>query len=875
MRWPRIFRRRAQDEDLARELEAHLQHETDEYLARGFTAEEAHRRARIRLGSETRIREEIWRWNSWGLLESLLRDVWQAMRRLRRSPGFAITAMAVIAVGIGANAALFTVVRSVLLRPLPFPEPDRLVMLYERSVDPKYPFNVVAPGVFSQWQKLSRSFDRMAILGSGSYNLSGGNGQLPEKIEATACSAGFFAVLGVRAAYGRVLEASDDDPRAEATVVLSWGLWKRGFGGDRSVVGSKVLLDGLPYTIVGIAPRWFAYPDMQTQAWTPIYHELPPSAMSELSNHQFNVVARLKPGTSAAQARAEIDTITRRLREQNPDHPAISRGANIRRLLDDMVQDYKTPLYVLLGATNCLLLIVCINVANLLIARTATRRREFAVRVALGGTRWRLIREQFSEILLLAVAGGGVGLLLAALGVQWLMQVRQDIAREESIHMDWIVVVATMGVTFLSALLAGILPAVSVGGEATVSGLQEGSRSISGGGPVRTRARRVLLSAEVCLTVVLLVCAGLLLRSYEKLRTAELGCTRNNVLTMRLSLPKATYPDGEHRTAFVDQLLSQVRALPGVQAAGMTTAVPGQGYTSDNCFDIPGHPPLPRGAMNCALERSVDPGYFDAIQIPQLKGRSFTAQEGLRPADAVIVSREFVKKYFPGEYPIGRHLELKADRQRTVEIVGVVGDTRYVIAEPAQPMIYLPLSLGFRRNVVLVIRSREDVSGLAVPVQKVIQSLDRDLPVAYVLTMDELIGASTIEASFTSTLILAFALISLLLAGVGLYGVLSYLVTQRVKEIGVRIALGAKREQVLRLMLLDGLKPAWIGLAFGLFGGAAASQLIRSMLYGVSPLDPTVFVGITVAVVFFSAFSCFVPAWRAARIDAMSALRTD
>jgi putative ABC transport system permease protein len=377
------------------------------------------------------------------------------------------------------------------------------------------------------------------------------------------------------------------------------------------------------------------------------------------------------------------------------------------------------------------------------------------------------------------------------------------------------------------------------------------------------------------LTVVLLIAAGLLLRSYEKLRSADLGCTTKNVLTMRLSLPKATYPDAEHRTAFNEELLARVRALRGVQAAGMTTAVPGQGYTSDNCFGIPGHPPPPQGEAQCALERSVDPGYFDAIQIPLLRGRFFTAQEGLRPADSVIVSQAFVKQYFPGEDPIGRQLELNPDRQRTMEIVGVVGDTRYVISEPPQPMIYLPLSLGFRRSTVLVIRSGQDVSALALAVQRTIQSLDRDLPVASVLTMDQLIGASTIEASFTSTLIVAFALIALLLAAVGLYGVLSYLSTLRVKEIGVRIAIGAKRQQVLQLMLFDGLKPAAIGIGFGLMGGVLAARLIRTMLYGVGALDPLAFAAAIGAVGLFSVCSCLVPAWRASRIDPMDALRSE
>jgi predicted permease len=874
MKLRRFFCRRAYDRELAQELEVHLQHEVDDAVAGGMNKDEALRRARIKLGSESRIRDEVWEWNSLAFFETLLGDLRHAARTLTRSPGFAILTIAVMALGIGANAALFTVVRSVLLKPLPFRDPDRLVMLYERSVDPRFAFNVVAPGMFSEWRKQAQSFTQMALFGSGSYNLSGGQGQLPEKIESTRCSADFFSVLGVAAAYGRMFYAKDDRPQSDATVVLSWGLWKRRFGGDPSVVGTNVLMDGIPYAILGIAPSWFAYPDIETEAWTPIYHEVPPSAMTDLDNHEFNAIARLKPGVGLAQARSEIDTITHRMHEQNPDKPTISLGANIRLLLDDMVQDFKTPLYVLLAATGCLLLIVCTNVANLLIARAAARRREMAVRVALGGTRWRLIREQLSNVLVLAGIGGILGLILASVGVEWLLRVRHDIAREEAIGMDWVVIAATMGVTFASALLAGILPALPAGARRSMEALQESSRSFSAG-QARTQLRRILLSAEVCLTVVLLIAAGLLLRSYQKLRSSDPGCATENVLTMRLSLPKATYPEPAHRTAFFAQLVARVRALPGVEAAGMTTAVPGQGYTSDNCFDIREHPPLPKGELQCALERSVTPGYFEALQIRLLRGRTFDRREELVPADSVIVSESFAKKYLPGEDPIGRHIEANVDKERSLEIVGVVGDTRYLISQPAQPMIYVPLSLGFRRNTVLVVRSSQNVSGLALPVQQVIQSLDRDLPVAYVLTMDQLIGASTVEAHFTSTLIVAFAALSLSLAAVGLYGVLSYLVTQRRNEIGVRMALGAQRKQVLALVLGDGLKPAWIGLTLGLLGGTVAARLIRSMLYGVHPLDAVVFLVVSVVLMVCCGVSCLIPAWQASRVDPMGALRVE
>jgi len=878
MRFLRFLRRRDLDNKLQQELDAHLQHEIDDYIAQGLSPQEATRRAHVHLGSTALIREDIWKGNSLRWLEGTLRDLLYAARTLSRTPAFTIMALLVMALGIGANSALFTVVHSVLLKPLPFPDPNRLVMLYERSTDGNYPFNVIAPGVYAEWQQHARNFERMAIFGSNSYNLADDSGQWPEKIESARVSAEFFPILGVAPAYGRVFDASDDQPRAEAAVVLSWGLWKRRFGGEPSVIGSKILLDGKPYTVLGIMPTWFAYPDRQTQVWTAFHHEIPPQDLVALDNHSFSAIARLQPGVSMPQALSEIDVISQRLRQQYlASQPAISLGANMRFLLDDMVQDFKTPLYVLLAATGCVLLIACLNVANLLIARAASRRKEVAIRAALGGSRWRLIREQLTETMLLAAAGGSLGLVLAYFAVQWLLRVRQDIAREETIRMDGVAVAFTLGITLLSALLAGLIPALSSSGKGTLQALQEASRSHTGGRG-RTQLRKLLLALEVALTVVLLIASGLLLKSYQKLRSSDMGCASDNVLTMRLSLPEAHYGEPGQRAAFFEQLLTRLRALPGVSAAALVNVVPGQGYGGDNIVTIPEHPPLPRGELQIARRRFCDPGYFAAIEIPIVHGRTFSDQERLDGADKVIITQLAAGEFFPGEDPLGKHLVVDLGlngKARPFESVGIVGDTRYLISMPPQPTMYFPFSSGLSARAVMVVRSQHDVTSLAIPVQQVVQSLDKGLPVAYVLTLEQLLGASTIEASFTSTLILAFAILSLLLASVGLYGVLSCLVEQRTGEIGVRIALGAQRKQVLQLMLADGLRPAMVGLGLGLLAGAAAAQLIRSMLYGVRPVDAAIFVAVAVVLLLVAAFSCLAPAWRAASLDPMRALRVE
>lgn len=870
-----LFRKPQRDAEFNAELESHLQLHIEDNLRAGMTPEAARRGALLKLGGVEHTKENYRDRRGLPVLDALLHDLRLGFRTLLKNPGSTGAVVIALALGIGASTAMFTVVRSVLLKPLPFKAPNRLIRLYEHTTDDKFAYNDVAAGVFAAWKKQNHSFSDLAIYSVGAeYNLSGTSGQLPEKVRAAECSWNLFPTLGVEPALGRTFIASEDQPSANGTVVLSWSLWKRRYGGDSSILNQTIRLNAKGYTVIGVMPSWFTFPEQRVQLWTPVYHEESPKDMEVLDSHDFGAVGRLNPGVAEAQATAELSVIVRQLHDQDLNNPFISKAANSRPLLDDMVGDIKTSLYVLLVATLGVLLIACLNVASLLVARGTGRRKEQAIRSALGGSRWRLLSRHLVESFLLSAAGGTLGLVIAYAAVQWFVGTRQDISRVEAIHPDAVVVLFVISLIFFCALLAGIASSVSIKGEQVLSALQESSRSHSAG-LERVRLRKWLLSLEVGLTVMLLIGAGLLLKSYSQLRSSNLGCITDNVLTMHFGLPERQYAQGAQRVGFFEALLERVRALPGAQAAGLVRGVPGQGYFGDSGFAVAEHPPLPQGQMQFAMVRWADPGYFAVLGIPFLRGQTFDEKARLDGPLEVIISDSFARQYFAGEDPIGKHLLTMG--RRPFQVVGIVGDTRFVVAKPPQPMMYFPIytSLygGVPSDATLVVRSTRDVTSLALPIQGAVQQLDPELAISDVLTVDQVIGKSTLDTSVDATLLLAFALLSLLLASVGLFGVLSYIVAQRTAEIGIRLALGAQRGELLRLTLVDGLKPAAGGLLLGLAGAMAAARTIRSLLYGVQPLDASVFVAVAVTLLAVASIACLLPAWRASRVDPIAALR--
>ena len=872
-----LFHRNRLEADLDEELRDHIDRQIEDNLARGMGAGEARLAALRAFGNPVALREQTHNTWSWSGVELLLNDVRLSARTLLRTPGFASIAILVIALGVGANIALFAIVRSVLLNPLSYADSEHLVRLYENiSVGGlNAPYGASAAGMYAEWKEHNQTLADMAIAGSTDYNLSSA-GEPPEVVHAGNFSWNMLSLLGVRPALGRSFTADDDKPSADPTVLLSWGLWKRRFGGESAILNKTILLDAVPHSVIGVMPAWFSLSGSRTiQLWTPIYQAKRPALMKMLDEHEFYAIGRLKPGITQPQAVADLTLITRRIHDEHLDQGFIAFAANGRPLLDAMVGRVKTPLYALLAATGCVLLIACLNVANLLVARAAARRKEQAIRTALGGSRLRLLRQHLMESLLICVVGGALGFFLAVGVLHWFVAVRHDVPRADSIAVDRVVAAFSLGLVILCAAFAGTISSLSMRGDRALQALRESSRGQSAG-VARTRLRSVLLSLEVGLTVVLLVGAGLLLKSYAQLRSTDLGCLTDNVLKMDLSLPNAIYKEPALVSNFLTSFIDRVRNFPGIQAAGLIyPAVPGDGPASDDGFVIVEHPPLPLGKTNIANNRWCDNGYFATLGIPVHKGRRFSSNQRPGHSTEIIVSDSFARQFFPGEDPIGKHLT--TFNQTGSEIVGIVGDTRTDPGEPPHPMMYFPIlaDSAIIHSASLVLRSGSDVTQFAIPVQRLLATMNRNLAASDVLTMDEVLGRNTLEASFDATLLLVFAALSLLLAAVGLFGVLSYIVAQRTTEIGIRIALGAKRAQILRLTLVDGLRPALFGLLLGLAASAGSVKLIESMLFGTRPFDPIVFAVVSATLLAVAALACAMPAWRASRLDPMQALRTE
>ncbi|MBB6145293.1 putative ABC transport system permease protein [Silvibacterium bohemicum] len=803
----------------------------------------------------------------------------QTLRNLARTSGFSLTVVLVMALGVGATAALFTVVNSVLLKPLPLPDSDRLVRAWEATSAPGHIHVQVAGGTWGVWREQNHSFEQMAIANEWRFNMAGERGQLPEHLVVEFSTWQALPLLGVQPTLGRLFTSADDVYGANKTVILSWSFWKRRFAGSPGILGQKILLDTQPYTVIGVLPQWFSYPSPRTQLWVTLNPLFSPTVLASHSSHNFEVIGKLKPGITLAAAQDDLSRISYLRAQSQPPNDFIDQSAHVSGLLDADTYRVRTVLNILFAATGCLQLIACLNIANLLVARSASRRRELAIRSALGGSRGRLLLDRLMESMVLCVFGGVFGILFAQLALQWLVSRRDDLPRVESIHLDATALGFALLVALACGLLAGLAPDFADRHDQLLSALQDQSRAVSGSRR-SLRFRRALLTIEVALTVVLLIGAGLFLRSYRNLRSTAIGVSSAHTLTLSLNMPYA--PEYQKETKLVsiyEQILTRLQRLPGVRAAGFASSLPGQGGGSDQGMTV-AEMPRPQGSMIDVEVRFVSPNYFRDLGIPLLRGRTFTGADRLAHGQLAIVSQSFAREYLGSRDPIGLHLRDSNTAPNGItndknEVVGVVGDVHLTSSDPIVPIVYFPLWTGVSSDPSVFIRTAGDPFALATTVQKLVASVDPSVAVTDILSYDDLIGKNTADANFNATLLSVFAGLSLVLASVGLFGVLSFLVTMRTSEIGIRMALGAHRQHVLRLLLADGLQPAVVGLMLGIAASAGLTRVLASLLYSTQPLDPIVFALVSLALIIVAALACLLPAWKASRIDPMQALRNE
>ena len=797
---------------------------------------------------------------------NLWQDIRYGFRMLLKKPGFTAIAVLTLALGIGANTAIFSVVNAVLLRPLPFAEPDRLVMVYEKRLKLGRTRNPVSAPDFIDWRAQNTVFENMAAYTWWNANLTGGDE--PERIMGAVASAGLFPTLGVEPALGRSFTPEEDQPNANRVVVLSHGLWQRRFGSDAGIIGKTLTLNGNSFTVVGVMPRGFHFPDKQIEMWAPL--ALNTSEAGNRGSHYLHVVARLKPGMSLPQAQAEMETIASRLEQQYPVN--VGHSVNIFPLYEETVGSIRPALLVLLGAVGFVLLIACANVANLLLVRGSARQKEIAIRTALGAGRFRIIRQLLTESVLLAIVGGGLGLLLAIWGTDLLVALSPpETPRVSEIGLDRAVLGFTLAVSLLTGMVFGLLPALQASKPDLNDSLKEGGRSQMASGS-RSRIRSLLVVAEVASALVLLVGAGLLLKSFIRLREVNPGFNPENVLTMQLSLPQTKYKEEHQQAAFTQQVLQRIGTLPGVNAAGAVAGLPLSGNSASRYFAIEGRPERPAGEGLNTNFNAISPNYFRALGIPLLQGRDFSERDVLGTPEVVIINEAMARRFWPDEDPLGQRLRISDQPWRT--IIGIVGSVKHsgLDVEPT-PEMYYPLLQDPLPFMTLVVRTTGDPQSLAAAVQREVRMVDKDQPVFGIKTMEEVVAESVSSRRLTMLLLATFASLAVLLAAIGIYGVMSYTVAQRTHEIGIRMALGAQAGDVLRLIVGQGMILTAIGITVGLAASLALTRVLSSLLYGVSATDPLTFIAVSLLLAAVAFLAGYLPARKATRVDPMVALR--
>lgn len=813
-------------------------------------------------------------------MSGVMQDFRYAVRQIRRAPGFAAIAVITLALGIGANTSIFSVVNAVLLRSLPFPDADRLVRVWHTPPQTSFPgistFSI-SPANFLDWQKQNHVFSSMAIYGFGGFTLTGGD--KAEQVTASRVSPEFFSTLGAQPMLGRVFSTEENQPGHSNVVILSHRFWQDHFGSNRDIVGRDITLDGTKYLVAGVMPPSFRFPDF-AQIWTPMAWTDQEKAVR--GNHNYLAVARLKPGVGLKQAQAEMNTISARLEQQ---YPADDKGwgALLRPLQADLVSDVRPALLVLLGAVGFILLIACVNVTNLSLARIFSRHKEIAIRTAMGASSARIIRQIVAESVLLALIGGALGLAYAHFGVRLIMAFLADrLPASMEANIDLKVLLFTAFVSVLTGVVAGILPALHLSRANVNQALKQGlGRSGSDSGGNRTRSTLVVV--EVALSLLLLIGAGLMIRSFETLRSVNPGFDPHGVLTMSAAVSRTKFSTATQQISFFDRTLERIRALPGVTAAGLIDDIPLGGGGSHQPIAVEGRPVVPMSEQPEVDVRIISAGYLNALRVPVLRGRDFDNSDVSGRPSTILISASLAKQFWPGEDPIGKHITLTFFPGVVREIVGVVGDVKGdgLDQTRAPAMLYLPFDqLAAAGNqqwrsfpMTLVVRSTSDPEAMVSAVTNAVREVDSTIPIIDVQTMQDLVSTSLSSERFSLLLLGAFALLALILAAIGIYSVLSYSVRRRVQEIGIRLALGASLSDVLRMVIFEGLRPTLLGVFLGIAGAFALARVMSNLIYGVKPTDPLTFVSVAFLLGMVALVASIIPAYRAAKVDPLVALR--
>jgi putative ABC transport system permease protein len=816
-------------------------------------------------------------------MTNLMQDLRYAVRLLLRTPGFTLLAALTLALGIGANAAIFSVINAVLLAPLPYGSPERLTIVYSQF--PTMDFNrfwVSAPE-FLDLRRMARSFEALGAYTTGSANITGGDE--PVRVRVARVSAGLFPVLGVQPELGRAFTAKEDMPNTEPMVVLSHELWQRAFGADRGVLGRQVQVDGVDRTVIGVMPAGFDVAEERVEAWVPL--ALDPANPGNRGGHYLYLVGKLKPGVGVGQARSEIAGLVMRWQRDLPDTHSLSPERHplvIQPLLDDLVGSVRSKMWLLMGAVGLVLLIACANVANLLLARAEARQKEIAVRTALGAARGRLLRQFLTESVVLSLLGGALGLLLAVWGVRAIVATNpESLPRVREIAVDGRVLLFTLGVALLTGVLFGLAPALHARASVLFSALKEGGqRATAGAG--RQLFRRLLVIAEVALAATLVIVGGLLIRSFWLLQQVDPGFDAGHVLTFQIALPDARYPEEPQVVAFYQRLVDRLRALPGVESAAAAWGLPPKRDILANDTDFEGVPEPPNGPVhNVDYWQFVTHDYLKTLKIPVVNGRGFLPSDAAGTPGVVLVNETAAKHFWPNQNPLGRRLRASAPpdvHPPWLTVVGVVKDVKQagLEAETGTEVYFLqdqmPETLGGASDdMYLLVRTAGDPLSLVSAVRREVKALDPGLPLADVRSLEQVVFESVAQPRFITFMALLFAAVALALAAVGTYGVLSYSVEQRTQEIGVRMALGAQARQVLGMVLAQGALLVAVGVVLGVVLALALQRILAGMLFGVAPTDPIIFASVVVVLAAVALIACYLPARRATRINPLVALR--